>query len=97
MAHTHTHAHTHTQYHRYLVIEKCPFNKFRCTRIHQCIFRSQRCDGRKQCWDGTDEFGCPRKPSRFDFIKFQSALFPLSKHVIHFHELSSKKRQRISQ
>ena len=35
-----------------------PCNEFRC-ESGQCVLRSWRCDGGKDCKDGTDEVGCP--------------------------------------
>lgn len=38
----------------------CDFGEFECGDGSQCLMWSQRCDGYRQCSDGTDEKGCPK-------------------------------------
>ena len=40
-----------------LIAVSCGTGAFRCTNL-QCIRSSDRCDGTRDCTDGSDEIGC---------------------------------------
>ena len=40
-----------------LIAVSCGTGAFRCTNL-QCIQSSDRCDGTRDCTDGSDEIGC---------------------------------------
>ena len=37
----------------------CRQGEFRCPRDNRCVPANRRCDGRRDCRDGSDERGCP--------------------------------------
>ncbi|KAK7483027.1 hypothetical protein BaRGS_00025690, partial [Batillaria attramentaria] len=45
---------------------ECP--DFTCTN-GQCVTFSERCDGKRQCWDGSDEDNCPGIPAELFFLR----------------------------
>lgn len=38
---------------------RCPLNKFRCS-YGACIEKEQRCDGKLDCFDQSDEYQCQK-------------------------------------
>lgn len=40
---------------------ECKEDQFTCHSQTQCILAHQKCDGKKQCDDGSDERNCPAK------------------------------------
>ena len=48
----------------------CSFSQFRCTN-GQCISSSSRCNGIRECTDGTDERNCSKFPIYFDCCELQ--------------------------
>uniref|UniRef100_A0A8C9EZB7 Sortilin-related receptor n=1 Tax=Pavo cristatus TaxID=9049 RepID=A0A8C9EZB7_PAVCR len=42
---------------------RCSRAEFECQQLHKCIPNWKRCDGRRDCQDGTDERNCPTRSS----------------------------------
>uniref|UniRef100_A0A8C2T8I6 Fibronectin type-III domain-containing protein n=1 Tax=Coturnix japonica TaxID=93934 RepID=A0A8C2T8I6_COTJA len=42
---------------------RCSRAEFECQQLHKCIPNWKRCDGRRDCQDGTDERSCPTHSS----------------------------------
>uniref|UniRef100_A0A669Q0W2 Sortilin-related receptor n=1 Tax=Phasianus colchicus TaxID=9054 RepID=A0A669Q0W2_PHACC len=42
---------------------RCSRAEFECQQLHKCIPNWKRCDGRRDCQDGTDERNCPTHSS----------------------------------
>lgn len=51
----------------------CPTNSFECTISGECIPKNQRCDGRNNCKDWSDEKDCGRSNEKGKFKMWTNA------------------------
>lgn len=52
----------------WLIVGQCKSDQFECQN-HECVSLSKRCDWRKDCSDGSDEFRCGNIMSRPRFLQ----------------------------